>query len=43
MRDIQMVFERWGAWAVNNYEDVIWSFIVVGFKGLIILKVKFRS
>ncbi len=23
MRDIQMVLERWGAWAANNHEDVI--------------------
>ncbi len=22
MRDIQMVLERWGAWAANNHEDV---------------------
>ncbi|CAM7154380.1 hypothetical protein ESCOMM059M2_23505 [Escherichia coli] len=21
MRDIQMVLERWGAWAANNHED----------------------
>ncbi|EEU9785561.1 MULTISPECIES: antiterminator Q family protein, partial [Enterobacteriaceae] len=25
MRDIQMVLERWGAWAANNHEDVTWS------------------
>ncbi len=24
MRDIQMVLERWGAWAANNHEDVTW-------------------
>ncbi|EOW4636954.1 antiterminator Q family protein, partial [Escherichia coli] len=23
-RDIQMVLERWGAWAANNHEDVTW-------------------
>ncbi|HGT3811992.1 TPA: antiterminator Q family protein, partial [Escherichia coli] len=22
MRDIQMVLERWGAWAANNHENV---------------------
>ncbi|EMK7280115.1 antitermination protein, partial [Escherichia coli] len=22
MRDVQMVLERWGAWAANNHEDV---------------------
>ena len=27
MRDIQMVLERWGAWAANNHEDVTWSSI----------------
>lgn len=25
MRDIQMVLERWGAWAANNHEDVTWG------------------
>ncbi|HHV0582634.1 TPA: antiterminator Q family protein, partial [Escherichia coli] len=25
MRDVQMVLERWGAWAANNHEDVTWS------------------
>ncbi|EEQ3941956.1 antitermination protein, partial [Escherichia coli] len=25
MCDIQMVLERWGAWAANNHEDVTWS------------------
>ncbi|EFH2215806.1 antitermination protein, partial [Escherichia coli] len=27
MCDIQMVLERWGAWAANNHEDVTWSSI----------------
>lgn len=34
MRDIQMVLERWGAWAANNHEDVTWSSIAAGFKGI---------
>ncbi|EEC7750394.1 antitermination protein, partial [Escherichia coli] len=42
MRDIQMVLERWGAWAANNHEDVTWSSIAAGFKGLIPEKVKSR-
>ncbi len=42
MRDIQMVLERWGAWAANNHENVSWSPIAAGFKGLIPSKVKFR-
>lgn len=42
MRDIQMVLERWGAWAANNHEDVTWSSIAAGFKGLITSKVKSR-
>ena len=37
MRDIQMVLERWGAWAANNHEDVTWSSIAAGFKGLMAL------
>ncbi|HEI6731364.1 antiterminator Q family protein [Yersinia enterocolitica] len=42
MRDIQMVLERWGAWVANNHEDVDWSPIAAGFKGLIPSKVKSR-
>ena len=42
MRDIQMVLERWGAWVANNHEDVTWSPIAAGFKGLISSKVKSR-
>lgn len=41
-RDIQMVLERWGAWVANNHEDVTWSSIAAGFKGLIPSKVKSR-
>lgn len=41
-RDIQMVLERWGAWVANNHEDVVWSPIAAGFKGLIPSKVKSR-
>lgn len=42
MRDIQMVLERWGAWGANNHEDVEWSSVAAGFKGLIPSKVKSR-
>ncbi|HFO8519948.1 TPA: antiterminator Q family protein [Escherichia coli] len=42
MRVIQMVLERWGAWVANNHEDVTWSSIAAGFKGLIPSKVKSR-
>ncbi len=31
-----------GAWAANNHEDVTWSPIAAGFKGLIPEKVKSR-
>ncbi|HAH3036439.1 TPA: antitermination protein [Escherichia coli] len=42
MRDIQMVLERWEAWVANNHEDVEWSSVAAGFKGLIPSKVKSR-
>ena len=42
MRDIQMVLEHWGAWVANNHEDVTWSSIANGFKGLIPAKIKSR-
>ncbi|HHV0168843.1 TPA: antiterminator Q family protein [Escherichia coli] len=42
MSDIQMVLERWGAWVANNHEDVTWSSIAAGFKGLIPSKVRSR-
>ncbi|EEX4442099.1 antiterminator Q family protein [Escherichia coli] len=42
MRDIQLVLERWGAWAANNHEDVTWSSVASGFKGLIPSKVTSR-
>ncbi|EIA4235942.1 antitermination protein [Escherichia coli] len=42
MRDIQIVLERWGAWVANNHEDVEWSSVAAGFKGLIPSKVKSR-
>ena len=42
MRDIQMVLERWGAWVANNHEDVEWSSVAAGFKGLMPSKVKSR-
>ncbi|HHL0960299.1 TPA: antiterminator Q family protein [Serratia marcescens] len=42
MRDIQEVLSRWGAWVASNREDVSWSPIAAGFKGLIPNKVKSR-
>ncbi|EFN7326890.1 antitermination protein [Escherichia coli] len=42
MRDIQLVLERWGAWTANNHEDVTWSSVAAGFKGLILPKVTSR-
>ena len=42
MRDIQIILERWGAWVANNHEDVEWSSVAAGFKGLIPSKVKSR-
>ncbi|MBD2827196.1 antiterminator Q family protein, partial [Xenorhabdus szentirmaii] len=33
---------RWGAWAADNREDVSWSSIAAGFKGLIPSKIKSR-
>lgn len=42
MRDIQQVLERFGAWAANNREDVTWSTVAAGFKGLIPSKVTSR-
>lgn len=35
MRDIQMVLDRWGAWAANEGTSVSWSHIGAGFKGLL--------
>jgi uncharacterized C2H2 Zn-finger protein len=35
MRDIQMVLERWGAWAASDSSGVDYSHIAAGFKGLI--------
>ncbi|EIX4508441.1 antitermination protein [Escherichia coli] len=42
MRDIQHVLERWGAWAANNREDVTWSSVAAGFKGIIPAKITSR-
>ena len=42
MRDIQLVLERWGAWAANNHEDVSWAPIAAGFKGLLPSRTKSR-
>ncbi|WP_407321777.1 antiterminator Q family protein [Dickeya ananatis] len=35
MRDIQLVLERWGAWAANESSGVDYSHIAAGFKGLL--------
>ncbi|EFC1781409.1 antitermination protein Q [Escherichia coli] len=35
MRDIQMVLERWGAWAASYSSGVDYSPIAAGFKGLL--------
>ncbi|HEN3373660.1 TPA: antitermination protein [Yersinia enterocolitica] len=35
MRDIQMVLERWGAWAASEGGSVYYSPIAAGFKGLL--------
>ncbi|WP_340619318.1 antiterminator Q family protein [Xenorhabdus siamensis] len=43
MRDIQLVMERWGAWAADNSESVDWPPIAAGFKGLIPNKIKSRT
>lgn len=42
MRDIQMVMERWGAWAASNREDVYWPTMAAGFSGLIPSKIRSR-
>ncbi|CUA63806.1 antiterminator Q family protein [Escherichia coli] len=34
VRDIQMVLERWGAWAASDSSGVDYSPIAAGFKGL---------
>ncbi|HGB9388278.1 TPA: antiterminator Q family protein [Escherichia coli] len=34
VRDIQMVIERWGAWAASDSSGVDYSPIAAGFKGL---------
>lgn len=41
-RNIQMVMERWGAWAANNSEDVYWPSTAAGFSGLIPSKIRSR-
>ena len=35
MRDIQMVLERWGAWAASDSSGVDYSPIAAGFQGLL--------
>lgn len=35
MRDIQLVLERWGAWASSGGDNVGYSPIAAGFKGLL--------
>lgn len=43
MRDIQLVLERWGAWTANGVDNVGYSPIAAGFKGLIPARVKSRE
>ncbi|HGF2578248.1 TPA: antiterminator Q family protein [Escherichia coli] len=35
MRDIQIILERWGAWAASDNSGVDYSPIAAGFKGLL--------
>ncbi|ELY4545839.1 antitermination protein [Cronobacter sakazakii] len=42
MRDIQMVLERWGAWAAAENSGVDWQPTAAGFKGLLPLSGKSR-
>ena len=35
MRDIQIILERWGAWAASDRSGVDYSPIAAGFKGLL--------
>ena len=35
MRNIQMILERWGAWAASDSSGVDYSSIAAGFKGLL--------
>jgi hypothetical protein len=37
MRDIQLVLERWGGWAVRDNSYIDYPSIASGFKGLLIL------
>ncbi len=43
MRDIQLVLERWGAWAAADNSAVNWSPIAAGFKGLLPYTSKIRT
>lgn len=42
MRDIQIVLERWGAWAANDNSHIDWPHIAAGFKGLLPITSKTR-
>ncbi|EEY8549776.1 antitermination protein [Escherichia coli] len=42
MRDIQMVLERWGAWAANEGGSVYYSPIAAGFKSILPFSGKVR-
>ncbi|EPT3111746.1 antiterminator Q family protein [Klebsiella grimontii] len=42
-RDIQLVLERWGTWAINEGSQVDWSPIGAGFKGLLLNTSKSRE
>ncbi len=43
MRDIQLVLERWGAWAASGNDNVYYAPIAAGFKGLLPAGRKSRS
>ncbi|WP_264767677.1 antiterminator Q family protein, partial [Klebsiella pneumoniae] len=42
-RDIQLVLERWGTWAISEGSQVDWSPIAAGFKGLLLNTSKSRE
>ncbi|MCX8980662.1 antitermination protein Q [Citrobacter portucalensis] len=42
MRDIQMILERWGAWAASDSSGVDYSPIAAGFNGLLPYTSKIR-
>ncbi|ENM1808458.1 antitermination protein [Klebsiella variicola] len=43
MRDIQLVLERWGAWAANGGDNVGYAPVAAGFSGLLPASRKSRT